>query len=110
MRSTVNPFAHTLLVMPVAITLVVFLVKGSLALAFSLAGIVAAVSFQTTLNDTMDIAYLFMDYWDRVGVWHPAYDSGIPRIGGFRHHNIGRVEKQLWSAGTSTIRLENCFA
>ena len=53
-------FAHTLLVMPVAITLVVFLVKGSLALAFSLAGIVAAVSFQTTLNDTMDIAYLFM--------------------------------------------------
>ena len=53
-------FVHTLLVMPIAITLVVFLVKGSLALAFSLAGIVAAVSFQTALNDTMDIVYMFM--------------------------------------------------
>lgn len=53
-------FAHTLLVMPVAITLVVFLVKGNLALAFSLAGIVAAVSLQATFNDTMDIVYLFM--------------------------------------------------
>ena len=53
-------FVHTLLVMPVAISLVVFLVKGSLALAFSLAGIVAAVSFRTSLKETMDAVYLFM--------------------------------------------------
>ena len=53
-------FLHTLLVMPVAISLVVFLVKGSLALAFSLAGIVAAVSFRITLRATMDAVYMFM--------------------------------------------------
>lgn len=53
-------FAHTLLVMPVAIALVVFLVKGSLALAFSLAGIVAAVSFRISLKETMDAVYMFM--------------------------------------------------
>lgn len=53
-------FAHTLLVMPVAISLVVFLVKGSLALAFSLAGIVAAVSFRISLRETMDAVYMFM--------------------------------------------------
>ena len=53
-------FVHTLLVIPVAISLVVFLVKGSLALAFSLAGIVAAVSFRTSLKETMDAVYLFM--------------------------------------------------
>ncbi|MDE2999823.1 MAG: DUF4956 domain-containing protein [Gemmatimonadota bacterium] len=53
-------FAHTLLVMPVAISLVVFLVKGSLALAFSLAGIVAAVSFRISLKETMDAVYMFM--------------------------------------------------
>ncbi len=47
-------FAHTLLVVPIAITLVVFLAKGSLALAFSLAGIVAAVRFRTSLDDSMD--------------------------------------------------------
>jgi len=53
-------FAHTLIVVPVAITLVVFLVKGSLALAFSLAGIVAAVRFRTTLDEPMDAVYLFI--------------------------------------------------
>jgi len=53
-------FAHTLLVVPIAITLVVFLVKGSLALAFSLAGIVAAVRFRTTLDEPMDAVYLFI--------------------------------------------------
>ena len=52
--------AQTLLVVPIAIALVVFLVKGSLALAFSLAGIVAAVRFRTTLNDPMDATYMFI--------------------------------------------------
>ncbi len=53
-------FTHTLLVIPIAIALVVFLVKGSLALAFSLAGIVAAVRFRTNLKQPMDGVYLFM--------------------------------------------------
>ncbi len=53
-------FAHTLLVVPTAIALVVFLVKGSLALAFSLAGIVAAVRFRTSLNEPMDAVYMFI--------------------------------------------------
>ena len=53
-------FAHTLLVIPISIALVVFLVKGSLALAFSLAGIVAAVRFRTSLEETMDAVYMFM--------------------------------------------------
>jgi hypothetical protein len=38
----------------------VFLVKGSLALAFSLAGIVAAVSFRTALEEPLDGVYLFL--------------------------------------------------
>ena len=53
-------FAHTLLVVPIAITLVVFLVKGSLALAFGLAGIVAAVRFRTALDEPIDAVYLFI--------------------------------------------------
>ena len=53
-------FAHTLLVVPIAIALVVFLVKGSLPLAFSLAGIVAAVRFRTSLNEPMDAIYMFI--------------------------------------------------
>lgn len=53
-------FAQTLIVVPIAITLVVFLVKDSLALAFSLAGIVAAVRFRTTLDEPLDAVYLFL--------------------------------------------------
>ena len=53
-------FIQTLLVIPVAISLVVFLVKGSLALAFSLAGIVAAVTFRLSLKSTIEGVYMFM--------------------------------------------------
>ena len=53
-------FAHTLLVIPIAISLVVFLVKDSIALAFSLAGIVAAVRFRTSLEEPMDSVYMLM--------------------------------------------------
>ena len=53
-------FAHTLLVIPIAIALVVFLVKGSVALAFGLAGIVAAVRFRASLNEPTDAVYMLM--------------------------------------------------
>lgn len=53
-------FVHTLLVIPITIALIVFLVKGSLALAFSLAGIVAAVRFRTSLDDPIDCVYMLM--------------------------------------------------
>ena len=39
---------------------IVIIVKSSLALAFSLAGIVAAVRFRTTLEDTKDAVYVFL--------------------------------------------------
>lgn len=51
---------HTLLILPIAVTGIVLIVKSSLALAFSLAGIVAAVRFRTTLNDTKDAVYVFL--------------------------------------------------
>jgi len=59
-RRSTRTFAETLLVVPIAITLVVFLVKDSLALAFSLAGIVAAVRFRTNLDEPIDAVYLFL--------------------------------------------------
>jgi hypothetical protein len=45
--------------MPAVIAGVVVLVKNSLALAFSLAGIVAAVRFRSTLDDSRDALYVF---------------------------------------------------
>ena len=51
---------QALVLLPIAIALVVFLVKGSLALAFSLAGIVAVVRFRTTLSDSRDSVFMFV--------------------------------------------------
>ncbi len=51
---------HTLLLLPVIVAGVVVLVKYSLALAFSLAGIVAAVRFRNTLEDSKDAVYIFV--------------------------------------------------
>jgi hypothetical protein len=50
---------HSLILLPVIIAGVVVLVKFSLALAFSLAGIVAAVRFRHTLEDSKDAVYIF---------------------------------------------------
>lgn len=49
-----------LIVLPAVVSGVVLLVKYSLALAFSLAGIVAAVRFRNTLDDSKDAVYVFL--------------------------------------------------
>ncbi len=51
---------QTLVILPAVVAGVVILVKNSLALAFSLAGIVAAVNFRSTLRDTKDAVYIFL--------------------------------------------------
>jgi hypothetical protein len=51
---------HTLIVLPLVVAGIVVLVKYSLALAFSLAGIVAAVRFRNTLDDSKDAVYIFL--------------------------------------------------
>ncbi|MGH7664538.1 MAG: DUF4956 domain-containing protein, partial [Gemmatimonadaceae bacterium] len=50
---------QTLIMLPVIVAGVVMLVKNSLALAFSLAGIVAAVRFRNTLEDSKDAVFIF---------------------------------------------------
>lgn len=51
---------HTVLILPVPVTGLVIVVQHSIALAFSLAGIVAAVRFRNTLDDTKDAVYIFL--------------------------------------------------
>ncbi len=59
-RKDVNQsFIQTILVLPMIITGVVHIVHNSLALAFSLAGIVAGVRFRHTLKDSAETTYLF---------------------------------------------------
>jgi len=49
-----------LIVLPAVVAGIVLLVKYSIALAFSLAGIVAAVRFRNTLDDSKDAVYVFL--------------------------------------------------
>jgi hypothetical protein len=51
---------QSMLILPIAVAGMVFIVKYSFALAFALAGIVAAVRFRTTLKDTKDAVYVFL--------------------------------------------------
>jgi Domain of unknown function (DUF4956) len=51
---------QTFLILPVIVAGIVVLVKHSVALAFSLGGIVTAVRFRTTLEDSKDAANIFV--------------------------------------------------
>src|SRR5258706_12636805 len=51
---------QTLIILPMVVAGIVFIVQNSLALAFSLAGVVGAVRFRTTLRDTRDLVFIFL--------------------------------------------------
>ncbi|MEZ5596924.1 MAG: DUF4956 domain-containing protein [Pseudomonadales bacterium] len=52
-------FAQTIMVLPVIVAGIAMIVHGSLALAFSLAGVVAAVRFRFTLDEPAQALYIF---------------------------------------------------
>ena len=52
--------AANLILLPIVVTGIVAIVQNSLALAFSLAGIVAGVSYRTRLKDSADALFIFL--------------------------------------------------
>jgi len=50
---------QTVIMLPVVVSAILIVVQNSLALAFSLAGIVAAVRFRNNLKDSRDAVYVF---------------------------------------------------
>jgi hypothetical protein len=51
---------QTLIILPIVVAGVILIVQNSLALAFSLAGVVSAVRFRTTLKDSRDVVFIFL--------------------------------------------------
>jgi hypothetical protein len=51
---------QALLVLPMIVAGIVLVVSNSLALAFSLGGVVAAVRFRTNLSDARDVVFIFL--------------------------------------------------
>jgi len=54
-----DSLVNTVLVLPSVVTAILIVVESSLALAFSLTGIVAAVRFRNNLKDSRDALYIF---------------------------------------------------
>jgi hypothetical protein len=59
-RAHDQSMVETLIVLPIVVAGTVLVVRNSLALAFSLAGVVAAVRFRTSLSDTRDVVFIFL--------------------------------------------------
>lgn len=59
-RRIEQSFLQTIMILPVVVSGIAMIVMTSLALAFSLAGIVAAVRFRFTLNQPSDAMYIFV--------------------------------------------------
>ena len=53
-------FFQTIIVLPIVVTGIAMIVVNSIALAFSLAGVVAAVRFRFTLDQPSDAMYIFV--------------------------------------------------
>jgi flagellar hook-basal body complex protein FliE len=51
---------QTILILPIVVAGIVLIVRNSVALAFSLAGIVAGVRFRNTLRDARDTVFVFL--------------------------------------------------
>lgn len=59
-RNVDRSFAQTIMVLPIVVAGIAVIVQNSIPLAFSLAGIVAAVRFRFTLNEPADALYIFV--------------------------------------------------
>jgi Domain of unknown function (DUF4956) len=59
-RGHSQAIVQTLIILPIIVAGIILVVRNSLALAFSLAGVVSVLRFRTTLSDTRDILYIFL--------------------------------------------------
>ena len=82
-------FVQTIMILPIVVTGIAMIVLNSLALAFSLAGIVAAVRFRFALNQPSDAMYIFV----AIGV---GLGCGIGALGVATVISVAFVLATLW--------------
>jgi hypothetical protein len=89
---------HTLVVLPVVAAGILLVVENSLARAFSLAGIVAAIRFRNTLPDARDIVYVLLALGIGLAAGGMALDVAVIMSGFF---NI--LALLLWGYNVGSI-------
>jgi hypothetical protein len=95
---------QTVIVLPVIVTAILVVVRDSLALAFSLAGIVAAVRFRNTLKESGDAVYIFCS----IGI---GFATGIHALSVASILSVAfvAIELALWKFNFS-VEFEETFA
>ena len=86
-------FAHTLLVIPIAISLVVFSRQRQSCSCVQFGGHRGSCPFSHFTRRADGFRIHAYGYRDRTRGWHATYSGGVPCITGFCHHNAGGVEK-----------------
>jgi hypothetical protein len=101
---------HSIIILPVVVAGIVILVKNSLALAFSLAGIVAVVRFRNTLKDPKDAVYIFLVLGVGLAAGVQALDVGLlvsmafnALVLGLWKYDVGGMYSAGTTAGLLTI-------
>lgn len=89
---------QTVIILPMTVAGTVILVQNSLALAFTLAAIVAAVRFRNTLKDTKDAVYIFLAL--AVGVAAGVY---APTVAAVMSVLFNVVVLALWRSNVGNI-------
>ena len=83
-RGFSQSIVQTLIILPLVVAGVVLIVRNSLALAFSLAGIVAGVQFRNRLKESRDAVFIFLS----ILIGHCGRGAGVDdrvhRVGGFQ--------------------------
>ncbi|HZI43186.1 MAG TPA: DUF4956 domain-containing protein [Gemmatimonadaceae bacterium] len=118
---------QTLIVLPLVVAGIVVLVKYSVALAFSLAGIVAAVRFRTTLDDSKDAVYVFLATaiglasavdlpvalvisllfnGVALGLWYSDFGRSPALEGRLAERRLARAMEQMSRTGTFVARVD----
>jgi hypothetical protein len=110
---------QSIIILPMVVAGIVLIVKDSVALAFSLAGIVAGVRFRNTLKDPQDAVYIFLAL--AIGLAAGVRASDIALVTSFLFNMVvlivwkyklaavygGSVKASLFSFGDPTLMLAN---
>jgi hypothetical protein len=89
---------QTVILLPLTVAGIAALVRNSLALAFSLAGLAAAVRFRNTLKDTKDAVYIFLAIAVGLAAGVQALELGFVVSGLFNAAVLG-----LWALNVGDI-------
>lgn len=87
-RDVSRSFAQTIMVLPVVVSGIAMIVQNSLALAFSLAGVVAAVRFRFALSEPAHALYIFAAIAIGLGAGISALDIAFVVSVGFVYLNL----------------------